>query len=358
MRIATVLGTRPEIIRLARIIPKLDALCEHVLLHPGQNYDYRLNEIFFDQLSIRRPDVFLEVKGATFAEQVAQILARSEAAFRERRPDRLLILGDTNSALGAFVAKRMGIPVYHMEAGNRCYDDRVPEEVNRRVIDHSSDVLMPYSQLSRENLLAEGIPGRRVHVIGNPIAEVLEHYSPLVAASRILETLGLSPRSFFLVTMHRQENVDDPSRLRALVASLGRVRAEYRHPVVVSVHPRTKKRMQEFGLEVDDKDVRLIEPLGLPDFVKLEKSAFCVLSDSGTVQEECCIFKVPNVTIRDTTERPETIACGSNVLSGVEPDVVLRCVKVVTAEPARWTVPPEYVVPDVSTTVTKIVLGR
>lgn len=357
MKIVTVLGTRPEIIRLSRIIPRLDALCEHVVVHTGQNYDYRLNEIFFEQLSIRRPDVFLEVQAATFAEQVALILQRSEAVFREHRPDRLLILGDTNSALSAFIAKRLGLPVYHMEAGNRCYDDRVPEEVNRRVIDHSSDVLMPYSNLSRENLLAEGIPGRRIHVIGNPINEVLRHYAPQIDASSILGTLGLARGAFFLVTMHRQENVDDSSRLRSLVTALERLRRDYGHPVVVSVHPRTKKRMDEFGLKFDDAGIRLIEPLGLADFVHLEKHAFCVLSDSGTVQEECCIFKVPNVTIRDTTERPETLACGSNILSGVDPETILRCVRVVTAQPAAWQVPPEYLVEDVSTPVTKIVLG-
>jgi UDP-N-acetylglucosamine 2-epimerase (non-hydrolysing) len=358
VKVVTILGTRPEIIRLSRIIPKLDQLCEHVVVHTGQNYDHKLNEVFFEELSIRSPDVFLEVQGATFAEQIAQILARSEVVLRERRPDRLLILGDTNSALSAFVAKRMGIPVHHMEAGNRCWDDRVPEEVNRRVIDHSSDLLMPYSERSRANLLAEGIPGRRVHVIGNPIFEVLEHYRPLVDASRALEKLGLARRGYFLVTMHRQENVDDPGRLASLVRVLDRVRAEHERPVVVSVHPRTRKRLEEGGLRPTDPDVRLIEPLGLPDFVRLERDAFCVLSDSGTVQEECCIFKVPNVTIRDTTERPETLECGSNMLSGVEPDAVLRCVKVVTQDPASWRVPGEYLAPDVSTAVTKIVLGQ
>jgi UDP-N-acetylglucosamine 2-epimerase (non-hydrolysing) len=357
MKILTVMGTRPEIIRLSRVIPQLDRFSDHVLVHTGQNYDYGLNEVFFQELSIRRPQVFLEVQGATFGEQVAQILARSEATLREHRPDRLLILGDTNSALSAFVAKRLGIPVYHMEAGNRCYDDRVPEEVNRRVIDHSSDVLMPYTQRSAENLLAEGIPGRRIHVIGNPIYEVLQHYAPLIEASKIMEKLGLSKGKFFLVTMHRQENVDDPGRLRSLVQALERLRREHARPVVVSVHPRTRKRLEEFGLKVDDPEVRLLAPLGLPDFVSLEKNAFCVISDSGTVQEECCIFKVPNVTIRDTTERPETLDCGSNMLSGVEPEAVLRCVRVVTGDPALWQVVPEYLAERVSTAVTKLVLG-
>lgn len=240
MKVVTVLGTRPEIIRLSRMIPKLDRSCEHVLVHTGQNYDYKLNEVFFEQLSLRRPDVFLEVKGTTFAEQIAQILTRSEAVFQERRPDRLLVLGDTNSALCAFVAKRLGIPVYHLEAGNRCHDDRVPEEVNRRVVDHSSDVLLPYTELSRANLLAEGIPGRRIHVVGNPIHEVLEHYRPLIDASMVLATLGLARKGYLLVTMHRQENVDVPARLRALVTALGRLRREFDRLVVVSVHPDRK----------------------------------------------------------------------------------------------------------------------
>lgn len=358
MKVVTVLGTRPEIIRLSRIIPALDAACEHVLVHTGQNYDHRLNELFFEQLSLRRPDVVLDVKGATFAEQIGQILARTEAVFRERRPDRLLVLGDTNSALCAFVAKRMGIPVFHMEAGNRCHDDRVPEEVNRRVIDHSSDVLMPYTERSREHLLAEGIPGRRILVTGNPIHEVLEHHRAWIDASRALDDLGLSRGGYVLVTAHRQENVDDPDRLRSLVTALERVRRELDRPVVVSVHPRTRRRLEEFGLDVADPQVRLLEPLGFQDFVHLEQHAWCVLSDSGTVQEECCILRVPSVTLRDTTERPETIECGSNVLSGVEPDAVLRCVRLVTRTPPAWRIPPEYVAPDVSSTVCRIVLGR
>lgn len=358
MKVVTVLGTRPEIIRLSRIIPKLDGACEHVLVHTGQNYDHRLNELFFQELALRAPDVLLDVKGATFAEQIAQVLTRTEVVFREQRPDRLLVLGDTNSALCAFVAKRMGIPVYHLEAGNRCHDDRVPEEVNRRVIDHSSDVLLPYTERSRENLLAEGIPGRRIHVVGNPIHEVLTHHAQKIDASQVLETLGLTRQGYLLVTMHRQENVDVPERLRALVTALERARRELDRPVVVSVHPRTQKRLEELGLKVGDPQVRLLAPLGLMDFVHLERHAFCVLSDSGTVQEECCLLHVPNVTLRDTTERPETLECGSNVLAGVDPDTILRSIRLVTAATATWRIPPEYLAPDVSTTVCKLVLGR
>lgn len=358
MKVMTVLGTRPEIIRLSRVIGTLDGLCEHVVVHTGQNYDHRLNQIFFDELKVRRPDHFLEVRGKSFGEQIGQILARGEDVLRAVRPDRFLVLGDTNSALLTLVAKRLGIPVFHMEAGNRCHDDRVPEEVNRRVIDHSSDILMPYTVRSRENLLAEGIPGHRIYVTGNPINEVIQYYSEAIEKSAAFQVLGAESRKYFLATMHREENVDVEARLRALFESLRRIRSEYQLPVIVSVHPRTRKRLQEFGLSVSDEGIRMLEPLGFYDFVALERNAFCVLSDSGTVQEECCIFHVPNVTLRDTTERPETVDCGSNMLAGVEPDAVLRCVRAVLTRKPDWVVPVEYLAERVSEVVARIVLGR
>lgn len=358
MNVLTILGTRPEIIRLSRVIGTLDSLCEHVVVHTGQNYDHGLNQVFFDELKVRRPDHFLEVRGKSFGDQIGQILTRGEDVLRTVRPDRFLVLGDTNSSLLALVAKRLGIPVFHMEAGNRCHDDRVPEEVNRRVIDHSSDILMPYTTRSRENLLAEGIPGHRIYVTGNPINEVIQHYSEAIGKSAVFQVLGVESRKYFLVTMHREENVDVESRLRALLESLRRIRSEYQLPVIVSVHPRTRKRLQEFGLSVSDEGIRMLEPLGFFDFVALERNAFCVLSDSGTVQEECCIFHTPNVTLRDTTERPETLDCGSNMLSGVEPDAVLRCVRVVLARKSDWVAPLEYTAEHVSTVVARIVLGR
>ena len=274
------------------------------------------------------------------------------------RPDRLLILGDTNSALSSIVAKRLGIPVYHMEAGNRCYDDRVPEEVNRRIADHSSDVLMPYTERSRANLLREGIEGRRIFVTGNPILEVVEHYESQISSSKILERLGIEEKKFFLVTMHRAENVDTEERLRSLIEGLVRVQKEYGLPVICSTHPRTRGVMERFGVDESVREqIRFEPPFGLFDFIALERNAFCVLSDSGTVQEECAIFKVPNVTIRDVTERPETLECGSNILSGADPDSVLRCVRTVVERKSDWTAPPEYLVRNVSDTVIKIVLG-
>ncbi len=356
MKIVTVLGTRPEIIRLSMIIPKLDQACRHALVNTGQNFDRRLSDIFFEELGVRRPDYNLEAQGKTMADQVAQILTGCEKVFLDEKPDRLLILGDTNSSLCAYVAKRLAVPVFHMEAGNRCYDDRVPEEVNRRVIDQCSDVLMPYTERSRQNLMAEGFASNRVYAIGNPIFEVLEHFAPRIAESQILTEMGLEPGGYFLVTMHRAENVDLPARLAGLAQALERLAGEHGLPVIVSTHPRTRARMEQYGVAAGEA-VRFPEPFGLFDFITLEKNARCVLSDSGTVQEECAVFGVPNVTLRDVTERPETIECGSNVLSGADPESISACVKAVLSLPPRWQAPPEYLVPAVSDTVARIVLG-
>jgi UDP-N-acetylglucosamine 2-epimerase (non-hydrolysing) len=359
MKVMTILGTRPEIIRLSRVVEKLDRLCEHVLVHTGQNFDASLSDVFFDELGVRRPDHYLGVRGATFGEQIGRIISECERVMKQERPDRVLILGDTNSALSAVVAKRLGIAVYHMEAGNRCYDDRVPEEVNRRVVDHSSDVLMPYTERSRQNLLREGFEGRRVYVVGNPIYEVIRHYESQTEASDVHARLGLERGRYFLVTMHREENVDVEARLRSLVGALGKLHAEYGLPVVCSLHPRTRRRMEAFGVDPErDAGVRFMSPLGFFDFVALEKAAFCVLSDSGTVQEECSIFKVANVTVRDVTERPETLECGSNMLSGADEGEIMRAVRTVLDQKPAWAPPPEYLAENVSATVARIVLGH
>ncbi len=357
MKILTILGTRPEIIRLSRIIEKLDRLCDHVLVHTGQNFDPSLSDVFFDQLGVRAPDHFLGIRADTFGHQVGGIIKASEGIMVTEKPDRLLILGDTNSALSAIVAKRLRIPVFHMEAGNRCYDDRVPEEVNRRIIDHSSDILMPYTERSRKNLLHEGIPGERIYVTGNPIYEVINHYEKEIGASTVLKNLDLHKGKYFLVTMHRAENVDVETRLKSLTAALDRLQREYGVPIIVSTHPHTKKRMGTFGIDTQNESIRFLPPFGLFDFIALEQNAQCVLSDSGTVQEECAIFRVPNVTLRDTTERPETIECGSNILSGAEADTIVRSVKIVLGRSAEWEPPPEYLAKHVSDTVARIVLG-
>ena len=356
MKILTVLGTRPEIIRLSLIIQKLDAVCDHVLVHTGQNFDPNLNDIFFKQLGIRTPDEFLSAKG-TFGEQVGIILSKTEKILLAEKPDKFLVLGDTNSALAAIVAKRLGIPVYHMEAGNRCFDDRVPEETNRRIIDHSSDVLMPYTERSRQNLLREGIPSKRIFVTGNPILEVIRHHQAQIDQSDILDRLAIYPGKYFLITLHRAENVDDEKRLKQFANAFDLLQKQYELPLIVSTHPHTRTRLESFGIAVSNSQIRLMEPFGFFDFIALEQKAKCVLSDSGTVQEECAIFKVPNVTLRDVTERPETIECGSNILTGSDPDQILLSVKTVLSRSADWTPPVEYLAEHVSHTVIKLLIG-
>jgi len=357
MKIMTILGTRPEIIRLSLIIKRLDESCDHVLVHTGQNYDELLSKVFFEELEVRTPDEDLAVREGTFAGQIGRILERSEQVFMKHRPDRLLILGDTNSGLTSIVARRLGIPVYHMEAGNRCYDDRVPEEVNRRVIDHSSSVLLPYTNRSRENLLAEGISTNRVYVTGNPIKEVIDHFEPKISRSDILSRLNIEHKRFFLVTIHRAENVDVELRLRALLESFTLLSRTYGFPIICSFHPRTISKIEAFKVDLEAAGLTCVKPLGFFDFIHLEKSAFCILSDSGTVQEEASIFGVPNVTVRDVTERPETLECGSNMLSGVEPARILASVQMVTNQTGTWTPPSEYLKPNVSETVCRIALS-
>lgn len=354
-KVITLLGTRPEIIRLSRVIDALDSSCEHLLVHTGQNYDDRLSGMFFRELGVREPNVFMGVRGISFTDQIGQIISESEALFAAEKPDSVLILGDTNTGLAAFVAKRMGIRVCHMEAGNRCYDDRVPEEVNRRVIDHSSTVLMPYTYRSAENLVSEGIKRNRIYVTGNPIKEVLDFYDPQVMAADPFSQFGVEPKKYFLVTAHRAETTDDPQRLASLIAALNEAIDKYDMPALASLHPRTADKMQQYG--IDAGRIQFVPPLGLFDFVRLEKEAFCVLSDSGTVQEECCIFGVPTVTMREVTERPETIECGSNILAGVEGERILPAIDVAVRNAGNWTPPSEYLVDDVSDIVARIVLG-
>ncbi|TAK25565.1 MAG: UDP-N-acetylglucosamine 2-epimerase (non-hydrolyzing) [Chloroflexota bacterium] len=357
MKVLTILGTRPEIIRLSRIIPVLDRHADHVVVHTGQNYDPTLSDIFFEQLTVRAPDRYLGVSGGGFANQAAEIIARVDGEIERASPDRIVILGDTNSGLAAIAAARRGIPVYHLEAGNRCYDDRVPEEVNRRIIDHCSAVLMPYTHRSKENLLREGIEAERIFVTGNPIGEVLAENESRIAASTALADLSLDPGGYFLVTLHRAENVDEPARLTEILAGLDAISREHGRPVIVSLHPRTADRISRGGITVDSDRIRLLRPFGFFDFVALERSAFCVITDSGTVQEECAILRVPNVTIRDVTERPETIEAGSNMLAGANSDDLRRAVGLVIALTRDWPLPLEYTLTKVSMTIAKIVLG-
>ena len=356
MKLVTILGTRPEIIRLSRIIPALDAHCEHLLVHTGQNRQAELRDVFFDELGVRAPDIEFGIEADNFGEQVGQIFTETFRLLEREKPDRVLILGDTNSGLSAIVAARLGIPVFHAEAGNRCFDDRVPEEINRRLIDHSSTVLMPYTERSRANLLREGIASDRIFVVGNPINEVLQAYAAAIDGAQAHARFGLEPGGYFLATTHRQENVDVERRLRSIVESLVAVARRYEQPLVWSLHPRARAKLAQFGVEIP-AEIIVTEPLGFLDFVALEKAARLTLTDSGTVQEECCIMRVPNVTLRDVTERPETVECGSNILAGVAPADVLRAVDVALASPPAWEAPREYLRTDVSQAVARIVLG-
>ena len=353
----TVFGTRPEIIRLSQVMALLDKHCDHITVHTGQNYHESLSDIFIRDLGVRTPDVHLGVRSSTFAEQIGQILTRIDNVITEHRPDKVLILGDTNSALSAIIAARRGIPVFHMEAGNRCYDDRVPEEVNRRIIDHSSSVLMPYTNRSKENLVDEGIERERIFVTGNPIKQVLDRFAEKIDQSDILNSLGVESGQYFLGTIHRAENVDLSERLTHIFGGLAAVAEHFQSPFLISVHPRTAEKLMLNGIQASEDSIKLLEPLGFFDFVKLEKNARAVLTDSGTVQEECCIFGVPNVTIRDVTERPETLEAGSNIVSGADTASIIRCVELAATEPANWVPPAEYLAENVSETVAKIVLG-
>jgi UDP-N-acetylglucosamine 2-epimerase (non-hydrolysing) len=356
MKIMTVLGTRPEIIRLSRIIPLLDSLCAHVLVFTGQNYDPRLSTLFFEELGIRRPDYTFETRADSTWGQIGNILRETEAVLQKEKPDRFLVLGDTNSALTALAAKRLGIPVYHMEAGNRCFDDRVPEEVNRRAIDSASDIFLPYTNRSRDHLLREGVAPNRIYVTGNPIKEVMDFYAPQIAASKALAAAGVGPGKYFLVTLHRAENVDIPDRLAAFMAAFGAVAGTYGLPVLLSLHPHTRSRLAGKGVSAPG-GVSFMDPPGFFDFVRLEKNAMAMLSDSGTVQEEGCIMGVPTVTLRDVTERPETLECGSNILSGCSPDDILCCLTLALKRKTPWIPPAEYLAAEVSRTVANILLG-
>ena len=346
MKTLTILGTRPELIRLSLIIPKLDKFCNHILVDTQQNYDYNMSGIFYKELGIRVPDYALGVRGS-FGDQIAAIMQSMEVILRAEKPDKVLVLGDTNSSLGAIMAKRMGIPVYHMEAGNRAFSDVLPEEVNRRLIDHSSDVLMPYTERSRQNLLREGIPSERIFVTGNPIREVMKHFQ------KDVHQCTDNAFKYLMVTLHRSETVDNKERLHNVISALQALSGRY--AVILSTHPHTAAKLKYFL--IDTAGIDCVEPFGFFEFMAYERDAQCVLTDSGTVQEETCILKVPNVILRDVTERPETLECGSGILAGTDPDNIVRAVDVAISTPCNWEPPLEYMRTNVSDTVVKILLG-
>ncbi|RVT88993.1 non-hydrolyzing UDP-N-acetylglucosamine 2-epimerase [Inhella crocodyli] len=314
----TVVGTRPEIIRLSRCIAQLDAHTQHVLVHTGQNFDYELNEVFFEQLAIRKPDHFLGAAGATAAETIGQVIAKVDAVLVAEQPNAMLILGDTNSCLAAIAAKRRKVPIFHMEAGNRCFDFRVPEEINRRIVDHTADIHLPYSQIARDYLVREGLPPDQIIVTGSPMGEVLAHYRPGIEASDALARLGLSPQQYFVVSAHREENVDDPARLRRLLDIVNALAREHGLPVIVSTHPRTRKRLEDVTDVAMDARVQFMKPFGFLDYVQLQRQAKAVLSDSGTITEESNILNFPALNLRDVHERPEGFEEGAVMMVGLD----------------------------------------
>ena len=355
MKVATVVGTRPEIIRLSRVIPALDRYVDHILIHTGQNYDYELNEIFFEDLEIRKPDYFLEAAGKSAAETIGNVIAKSDEVLGKVQPDAMLVLGDTNSCLAAIAAKRRKIPIFHMEAGNRCFDERVPEEINRKIVDHISDINMPYSDISREYLLREGIPPDRIIKTGSPMYEVLTHYRPKIDRSNVLERLGLKKQEYFVVSSHREENIDSPRQFRSLVAVLDLLASKYELPVIVSVHPRTRQRIDSEGVTFPER-VRLTKPLGFSDYVRLMTASRATLSDSGTITEDSSILNFPALNIREAHERPEGMEEAAVMMVGLDPDRVLAAMRVLET-PATRRIVADYAVPNVSEKVVRIILS-
>lgn len=364
MKVMTVLGTRPEIIRLSRVMARLEASCHHVLVHTGQNHDYELNEVFFDDLDVRRPDCFLGVDTSSLGATVGGILVAIEPVLRAENPDAVLILGDTNSAIAAYIARRLKIPVYHMEAGNRCFDRNVPEETNRKLVDHLADFNLVYTEHARKNLLSEGLHARRIVLTGSPMREVLEHYRDRIDASTILNTMSLQEGSYIVASLHREENVDDAARLARLVKAMVALADRHQCTVVISTHPRTRKRLDALGEDVADERLLWLKPFGFHDYNRLQRSALCVLSDSGTIAEESSILGFPAVTPRFSIERPEAIDTGAILACGIEPDDVLRCVDLVigqggvaAANDEASFVPADYRIRNTSQRVVNLILS-
>jgi UDP-N-acetylglucosamine 2-epimerase (non-hydrolysing) len=361
LKVMTIVGTRPELIKLSRVIAELDARLPHVLVHTGQNFDYELNKIFFEQLEIREPNYFLDVAAGTPAQAIANIIAKADDVLEKENPDALLLLGDTNSCLSAIAAKRRKIPIFHMEAGNRCFDERTPEEINRKIVDHMSDINLPYSEHARRYLLAEGLKPDTIIKTGSPMREVLQYYMPKIERSGILKELAVAPGGYFLVSAHREENVNVPENLVALLDSIKAVGKNYGLPVIVSTHPRTKKRLEELGPVDSGPHIRFLKPLGFLDYVRLQMHARCVISDSGTITEESSILAFPAITIRNTHERPEGMDEGILIMSGLKSEHVLKSIEVVLAhsrEGSRaFRSVPDYEPDNVSKKIVRIILS-
>lgn len=358
LKVMTIVGTRPEIIRLSRVIPALDKFCNHILVHTGQNYDYELNQVFFEQLELRKPDIFLEAAGLTASDTIGRVISKIDSVLSTVRPDAVLILGDTNSALAAISAKRQKIPIFHMEAGNRSFDQRVPEEINRKIVDHISDVNLTYSSIARDYLLREGLPPDLVIKTGSPMYEVLQHYMPQILTSSILSNLGLKSKKYFVVSSHREENIDSDRQFKKFIQVLNSIADEHDLPVIVSVHPRTRKKIDSEGLSFH-KNVRLLKPLGFMDYIHLQINSKAVLSDSGTITEESSILNFPALNIREAHERPEGMEEAAVMMVGLEIDRIRQCLALLnnTDKDGRRTSPivTDYEVPNLSMKIVKII---
>lgn len=360
IKVLTVIGTRPEIIRLSATIKLLDIHVEQILAHTGQNYDYELNEVFFDDLGLRKPDYFMGVDTTTLGSVVGDILKKTEEILKTEQPDAMLVLGDTNSCLSAYMAKRMHIPIFHMEAGNRSYDFNVPEEINRRIIDHIADYNLVYTEHARRHLISEGLQHRRIYLTGSPMYEVLQQHMDKIKSSAILENLNLERKKYFIVSVHREENVDNPGNLKKIIDSLNLIAKEFNLPVIVSTHPRTRKRLESNDLTIDSK-VQFLKPFGFSDYINLQMNALCTLSDSGTISEESAMLSFPAVSLRESMERPEAQDTGTIILSGFEPEIVLASVRTVISEHESGQykhIPDEYKIENTSWRTLKLILGN
>ena len=358
MKICTIVGTRPEIIRLSRIISRLDETLNHVLVHTGQNYDYELNEIFFDELGIRRPNHFLGIQNTSMGRMIGETIIKSEEILLQEKPDAVLILGDTNSSLAAIVAKRLKIPIFHMEAGNRSFDQNVPEETNRKIVDHIADFNLVYTERARQHLISEGFPHRRIYLTGTPMKEVLDYYKKEINNSNIMEKLKLSEKKYFVVSTHREENVDNPQIFKTIINILNNLINDFDIPVIFSTHPRTKKRLDSSKLKLKEDKIIISKPFGFLDYIKLQSNAFCTLSDSGTISEESGILNFPAITIRNSMERPEALDTGSIILSGFNYDVIKNSIDFVTRNNGiQNEIPIEYKITNTSERVLKLILG-
>jgi UDP-N-acetylglucosamine 2-epimerase (non-hydrolysing) len=359
LKIMTIFGTRPEIIRLSRVFAKLDDYVNHVMVHTGQSYDYEMNQIFFDELKVRKPDYFLEVKSETLGGQIAKIIEKSEEVLKKEMPDAVLILGDTNSALAGIVVKRMKIPLFHMEAGNRAFDENLPEEINRKIIDHISDVNLPYSENARLYLMREGIHPGTIFVTGTPMTEVLTYYGNLIDKSTILNDLKLTKGKYFVASIHRESNVDSKESFTKLIDALNAVAEIYKFPIIMTTHPRTRKKIEEYKVKVNGL-INFHKPLGYFDYNKLQKNAFCVLSDSGSIQEEASVLGFPAIQMRESSERPEALDEGVVILSGLDKDIILQAIDIVTNQSAKgekFNIPGNYQDTNVSGKVLRLIVG-